>query len=135
MSDDLAHEPRGAGGTHGGVATFFVGVALAAAGAFLLTQRVVVTTSGWRLWGYSGFGLSLIPLMLGIGMLFYDGRSLVGKLLAFVGVVIIFAGVIMNLDVYFLSTSLFAFGMMIVMLAGGVGLILRSVRPSSSVSR
>ena len=135
MSDDLAHEPRGAGGTHGGVATFFVGVALAAAGAFLLTQRVVVTTSGWRLWGYSGFGLSLIPLMLGIGMLFYDGRSLVGKLLAFVGVVIIFAGVIMNLDVYFQSTSLFAFGMMIVMLAGGVGLILRSVRPSSSVSR
>ena len=129
MSDDLAHEPRGAGGTHGGVATFFVGVALAAAGAFLLTQRVVVTTSGWRLWGYSGFGLSLIPLMLGIGMLFYDGRSLVGKLLAFVGVVIIFAGVIMNLDVYFQSTSLFAFGMMIVMLAGGVGLILRSVRP------
>ena len=128
MSDDLAHEPRGAGGTHGGVATFFVGVALAAAGAFLLTQRVVVTTSGWRLWGYSGFGLSLIPLMLGIGMLFYDGRSLVGKLLAFVGVVIIFAGVIMNLDVYFQSTSLFAFGMMIVMLAGGV-------RPSSSVSR
>ena len=129
MSDDLAHEPRGAGGTHGGVATFFVGVALAAAGAFLLTQRVVVTTSGWRLWGYSGFGLSLIPLMLGIGMLFYDGRSLVGKLLAFVGVVLIFAGVIMNLDVYFQSTSLFAFGMMIVMLAGGVGLILRSVRP------
>jgi len=130
MDDHVsADEQRGAGGTHGGVTTFFLGVALAAAGAYLLTSRVTVQTGGWHVWGYSGFGLSLIPLMLGIGMLFYDGRSMIGKLLAFVGVVIIFAGIIMNLNVYFQQTPLFATLMMLAMLAGGIGLILRSLRP------
>lgn len=130
MSDEVsAQERRGAGGTEGGVLTFFVGVGMASAGAYLLTSRVMVQTNVWRMWGFNGFGLSLIPLLLGIGMLFYDGRSLIGKLLTFVGVVIIFAGIIMNLEIYFQQTPLFATLMMMVLLAGGVGLVLRAVRP------
>ena len=35
---------KGAGGTQGGVAQFFVGLALAVGGAYLLTQRVTVTS-------------------------------------------------------------------------------------------
>jgi len=124
-----AHERRGAGGTQGGTATFFVGVAMAAAGAYLLTSRVTVVSGAWQVWGYSGFGLSLIPLMLGIGMLFYDGASLLAKLLILVGVVIIGAGIIANLNVYFQHTPLFAMLMMLVLLCGGVGLVLRSIRP------
>ena len=122
-------EGRGAGGTAGGVPTFLFGVGMAAAGAFLLTSRVVVHTSGFRFWGFSGFGISLIPLLLGVGILFFDGRSLVGKLLTFIGVVIIFAGILMNLDIYFQQTSLFATLMMLLLLVGGVGLVLRSLRP------
>ncbi|HEX6751830.1 MAG TPA: hypothetical protein VF092_31335 [Longimicrobium sp.] len=130
MEEQLSsHERRGAGGTEGGVATFFVGVAMAAAGAYLLTSRVTVVSGAWQIWGYSGFGLSLIPLMLGIGMLFYDGRSLLAKLLILVGVVIIIAGIISNLNVYFQHTPLFAVVMMLVLLCGGVGLVLRSIRP------
>jgi hypothetical protein len=130
MEDQIsAGERRGAGGTEGGVLTFFVGVGMASAGAYLLTSRVMVQTSIWRVWGFNGFGLSLIPLLLGIGMLFYDGRSLLGKLLTFVGVVIIFAGIIMNLEIYFQQTPLFATLMMMVLLAGGVGLVLRAIRP------
>jgi predicted membrane channel-forming protein YqfA (hemolysin III family) len=130
MSDDVtAQERHGAGGTEGGVLTFFVGVGMAAAGAYLLTSRVMVQTNVWRMWGFNGFGLSLIPLLLGIGMLFYDGRSLLAKLLTFVGVVIIFAGILMNLEIYFQQTPLFATLMMMVLLAGGVGLVLRAVRP------
>lgn len=124
-----SHERRGAGGTQGGTATFFVGVAMAAAGAYLLTSRVTVVSGAWQLWGYSGFGLSLIPLMLGIGMLFYDGASLLAKLLILVGVVIIGAGIIANLNVYFQHTPLFAMLMMLLLLCGGVGLVLRSIRP------
>jgi predicted membrane channel-forming protein YqfA (hemolysin III family) len=120
---------RGAGGTSGGVATFLLGVGMASAGAYLLTNRVMVGTSGWRIWGYNGFGLSLIPLLLGVGMLFFDGRSLVGKLLTFIGVVIIFAAIIMNMDIYFQQTPLFATLMMLVLLVGGIGLVLRSLRP------
>ena len=130
MSDEVsAQERHGAGGTEGGVLTFFVGVGMASAGAYLLTSRVMVQTNVWSMWGFNGLGLSLIPLLLGIGMLFYDGRSLIGKLLTFVGVVIIFAGIIMNLEIYFQQTPLFATLMMMVLLAGGVGLVLRAVRP------
>jgi predicted membrane channel-forming protein YqfA (hemolysin III family) len=129
MEEGYTDERRGAGGTAGGVPTFLLGVGMAAAGAFLLTSRVVVHTSGFRFWGFSGFGLSLIPLLLGVALLFYDGRSLVGKLLAFIGVVIIFAGILMNMDIYFQQTSLFATLMMLVLLVGGLGLVLRSLRP------
>ena len=130
MEEQLsAQERRGAGGTEGGVMTFFIGVAMAAAGAYLLTSRVTVASSAWQVWGYSGFGLSLIPLMLGIGMLFYDGRSMLAKLLILVGVVIIGAGIIANLNVYFQHTPLFAVVMMLILLCGGLGLVLRSLRP------
>jgi predicted membrane channel-forming protein YqfA (hemolysin III family) len=129
MDEQMTSDRRGAGGTSGGVPMFLLGVAMAAAGAFFLTSRVVVHTGGWRFWGFSGFGLSLIPLLIGVGFLFYDGRSLIGKLLTFVGVVIIFAGILLNLDIYFQQTPLFATLMMLVLLAGGVGLVLRSLRP------
>lgn len=130
MDDQMtAGDRQGAGGTQGGVTTFFLGVAMVAAGAYLLTSRVTVASGGWQMWGYSGFGLSLIPLMLGIGMLFYDGRSLLAKLLIVVGVVIIFAGIIANLNVYFQHTPLFAMLMMLLLLCGGIGLIIRAIRP------
>ena len=130
MDEQMTSGQRGAGGTSGGVPMFLLGVAMAAAGAFFLTSRVVVHTNGWgRFWGFSGFGISLIPLLIGVGFLFYDGRSLIGKLLTFVGVVIIFAGILLNLDIYFQQTPLFATLMMLVLLAGGVGLVLRSLRP------
>ena len=123
------HHHRGAGGTEGGVGMFLFGVGLAAAGAYLLTSRVTVTTGFWRMWGTSSFGISLIPLLLGIGLLFFNGRSIIGKFLTFVGVVIIFAGIIMNLDIYFQPTSLFATVLMLGMLAAGIGLIARAIKP------
>ena len=101
-------EFRGAGGTPGGVGEFLIGLVLAVAGGYLLTSRVIVTGGMWRLWGYDGgFGLSLIPLLLGVGILFFNGRSVVGWLLLLAGAVIIFAGILMNLDIYFQHTTLF----------------------------
>ncbi|HEU4452881.1 MAG TPA: hypothetical protein VFR81_07465 [Longimicrobium sp.] len=120
---------RGAGGTEGGVGMFIFGVGLAAAGAYLLTTRVMVQTSGFRLWGFNSFGLSLIPFLLGIGLLFFNGRSIAGKALTFLGLVIIFAGIISNLDIYFRQTSLFETLLMLGMVAAGVGLVARAIRP------
>ena len=128
MADELTKH-RGAGGTEGGVGLFLGGLAMAAAGAYLITSRVTVTSGGWRLWGNDSFGLSLLPLLVGIGMLFFDGRSRIGWLLTFVGVVIIFAGILMNLDIYFQATSLFNTILMLVLLFGGIGLIARSLKP------
>lgn len=126
----MENEPklRGAGGTSGGIGEFLAGLAMAIAGGYLLTNQVSVTSGYWRPWGYNGFGLSLIPLVVGFGMLFFNGRSIIGWLLALGGSVIIFVGILTNLDIYFRETSLFNTILMLFLLAGGVGLIARSLR-------
>ena len=123
---------RGAGGTSGGVGAFFGGSAMVIAGAYLLLTRVSVVSGGWYVYGYNAFGLSLLPLLIGIGALFYDGRSIVGWFLTAAGAVIIGAGILSNLHLYFQPTSLFDTLVMLGLLAGGIGLIARSLRPSSS---
>ena len=120
---------RGAGGTPGGLGEFFLGLAMAVAGAYLLANRVLVTSNSWSVWGYNAFGLSLLPLIIGIGILFFNGKSIAGWLLVFVGVVIIFTGILMNLQIYFQQTSLFNTILMLVLLAGGIGLIARALVP------
>ncbi len=119
---------RGAGGTPGGLGEFLVGFAMAVAGGYLLTQQVTVTSGYWHLWGYNAFGLSLIPLLFGVALLFYNGRSVIGWLLLIAGSVIVLAGILMNLEIYFRSTSLFNTLLMLVLLFGGLGLIARSLR-------
>ena len=124
---------QGAGGTKGGVGQFFLGVAMAAAGGWLLTNQVTVTSGYWS-WGWLGgnsFGLSLLPLMAGIGLLFFDGKSLPGWLLTVTGASIILIGILMNLHIYFQPTSLFNTLMMLALLAGGLGLVARALRPYS----
>jgi O-antigen ligase len=119
---------RGAGGTPGGLGEFLVGFAMAVAGGYLLTQQVTVTSGYWHLWGYNAFGLSLIPLLFGVALLFFNGRSILGWLLLIAGAVIVLAGILMNLEIYFRSTSLFNTLLMLVLLFGGLGLVARSLR-------
>ncbi len=102
---------------------------MAVAGGYLLTERVTVTSGFWSLWGGHGFGLSLLPLIVGAGFLFYDGRSRVGWALTLGGALIVFLGVLMNLRIYFEPTSLFETLMMVLLLAGGLGLVARSLKP------
>lgn len=118
---------RGAGGTPGGIGEFFLGLLMAVAGAYLLTMQVTVSSSYWMLWGHNMFGLSLLPLIFGVGILFFNGKSIIGWLLLFVGVVIIFTGIITNLQIYFQPTSLFNTIIMLILLSGGIGLIARSL--------
>ncbi len=121
---------RDVGGTSGGIGEFFVGVIMAVAGAYLLTNQVVVHTSYWRFGGLANsFGLTLVPLLLGVGMLFWNGKSKLGWLLTVGGAVIILSGILMNMDIYFRPTSLFNTLLMLVLLAGGLGLVFRSLRP------
>ena len=120
---------RGAGGTPGGIGEFVLGVIMAVAGAYLITTQVVVTSGFWSIWGYNAFGLSLFPLIFGIGILFFNGKSIVGWALLVIGLVIIFTGIIMNLTIYFQRTSLFNTILMFVLLADGIGLILRALAP------
>ena len=128
MATPDTDKPRGAGGTPGGLGEFFSGLAMAIAGGYLLLQQVTVSSGVWQLWGYNAFGLSLVPLLVGIMMLFFDGKSKLGWLLTFGGALIILAGIITNLTIFFRPTSLFNTILILVLLFGGVGLIARSLR-------
>ena len=130
MVDTNDRRMRGAGGTPGGLGTFFLGFIMIVAGGYLLTNQVMVTSGAWRWWGYNTFGLSLLPLLLGVGLLFVNGRSLAGWFLKCAGAVIIFVGILAHLEIYFRPTSLFNTLLMLVLFVGGLGLVARSMRAS-----
>jgi hypothetical protein len=128
---------EGAGGTPGGVGEFFIGVMVAAVGFYLLFSQVQVHSSYWNFFGFGGgygrsFGISLIPLLLGIGILFVNAKSVPGWFLSVGGLLFILAGILMNLDIRFRSTSLMNTLIMLVMIAAGLGLIVKSLRPHRS---
>src|SRR5438045_1932733 len=99
---------EGPGGTPGGLGEALGGLAMLVAGIYLVFDRVTVHTSFWHFFGGAGssFGVTLLPLLIGIGVLFFNGGSMLGWLLAGAGVLLILVGVLMNLDVYFRPTSL-----------------------------
>lgn len=119
---------KGPGGTSGGYGEFFLGLILAVAGGYLLLNQVQVTSGGWYLWGMNAFGLSLVPFLLGVGLLFYDGKSKPGWLLLIAGAVVIFAGILTHLDIDFRTTSLYNTLLMLVMLVAGLGLLAKSLK-------
>jgi hypothetical protein len=121
---------KGAGGTPGGVGEFFFGLVLAGIGGYLLFNQVQVHTSFWRFGGLANsFGISLIPMLLGVAMLFFNGKSKIAWILTVGGLLFIIVGIIANMDVYFQRTTLFNTLVMLVLLAGGLGLIFKSLRP------
>lgn len=124
---------EGAGGSPGGVGEFFVGLLVAAIGFYLLFSHVQVHSSYWNFMGGGGagrsFGISLIPLLFGIGILLVNGKSVVGWLLSIGGLFFILAGILMNLDIYFQQTTLMHTLIMLFMIAAGLGLIVKGLRP------
>lgn len=133
----------GAGGTPGGVGTFLIGFAMACAGGWLLTNQVTVSSqyfaSGFMIplvnYRMNEFGLSLVPFIIGIGLLFFNGKSIAGWLLTIAGLAIIIAGILMSLNIYFRPTTLFHTLVMLVLLFGGIGLVLRSLKAMPAAAK
>ncbi|HVZ75412.1 MAG TPA: hypothetical protein VHJ20_23710 [Polyangia bacterium] len=126
---------QGPGGTPGGLGEALAGLAMIIVGVYIVFDHVGVHTSFWNfhLGGFAGtpgqsFGLTLLPLLIGIGALFYDGRSILGWTLLVGGVALILVGVLMNLDIYFRPTSLWNTILMFGLIGGGIGLFARGLR-------
>jgi hypothetical protein len=117
------------GGTPGGLGHFLMGFAMACVGGYLLCNQVTVVGSYWMFRGENAFGITLVPMLFGIGLLFWNGRSVIGWLLTAGGALFIVAGVIANLHIYFQPTSLFNTIVMLVLLVGGLGLVVRALSP------
>ena len=122
------------GGTPGGLGSFVIGLIMVCLGAYLITNQVTVASSYWTFGGTNAFGVSLIPLLFGVGLLFWNSRSIAGWALTAGGALIIFAGILTNLHIYFQPTSLFHTLIMLILLVGGLGLIAKSLRAAGGSS-
>jgi hypothetical protein len=117
------------GGTPGGIGEFLLGFAMACIGGYLIAHQVTVAGSYWGFWGGNSFGITLLPLLFGMGLLFWNHRSAIGWLLTVGGALFILAGIIANMHIYFQATSLFNTLVMLILLVGGLGLIAKALRP------
>jgi hypothetical protein len=117
------------GGTPGGLGSFLIGFAMACVGGYLLSNQVSVVGSYWSFYGTSTFGITLLPLLIGVGILFWSGRNILGWFLTAAGALFILAGVIANMHIFFQPTSLFNTIVMLVLFVGGLGLIARAIMP------
>lgn len=125
---------NGAGGTRGGVGSFLLGLTMLAGGVYLLLQSIQV--SNVFSWGYGLYrmgsfsltgGMILIPMIFGIGMIFWNARNFVGWTLAVGSLVALVFGVLASLQFHIRSMSLFELLVVLVLVAGGAGLFFRSL--------
>jgi hypothetical protein len=115
------------GGTPGGIGEFVMGFIMTCIGGYLISNQVNVVGSYWSFYGANTFGITLLPMLFGIGILFWNGKSTLGWLLTAGGALFILAGVIANMHIYFRPATLFETIVMLVLLVGGLGLIARSL--------
>lgn len=126
---------RGAGGTDGGTGSFVLGLVMMIAGGYLLLQSIVVRPNfgfGAALFQVGGIpvtsGMVLVPFMFGVGMIFYNARNWLGWGLAGASLIALVAGVIASISLQFARMSVFDLIVILVLLVGGIGLFLRSLR-------
>jgi len=125
---------NGAGGTQGGVGSFFLGFLMLVGGGFLLLQSIQVTNGfsmGYGLYQMGAFsltgGMIFIPMFFGVGMIFWSARNPFGWLLAVGSLAALIFGVITSLQFRMRTMSLFELLCILVLFVGGAALFLRSL--------
>jgi len=126
---------RGAGGTQGGLGRFFVGLAMMIGGGYLFFDSIRVSSGfglGRAIYSFGGFGLTsgmiLIPFIFGIGFLFYNARNPIGWILSAGSLLALAFGIIRSLRFSFAGMSAMDLLIILVLLFGGIGLFLSSLR-------
>lgn len=111
---------------------FFLGLLMFGGGLFMVLQNAKVSTS----WGSTFYhigswgipnGLIMLPVLIGIVMLFMMEKKLFGWIVTVLGIIFILLTIIMNLSITWQRTSAFAFIMMFGLVAAGGGLMLKSL--------
>lgn len=133
---------NGAGGTGGGTGQFFLGLLMMCGGFYLLLNGVVVSSSfglGMRLFGVGGYGVTggivLVPLVIGVAMIFYNARNYLGWLVALCSFGALVFGVISSVSLNLRTMTAFELICILVLAFGGLGLFLRSLRAGAVEER
>jgi len=126
---------KGAGGTSGGIGRFFIGLMMMVAGGYLFLNAIQVTHQfhlGYALFAVGNVrlttGMTLIPLIFGVGLIFYNAKNALGWILTGASLVMIFAGIIASIQFRLRSITGFDLIMILALVSGGAGLFLSSLR-------
>ena len=128
------------GGSEGGEIKFLVGLLMSAAGLWFFFDSVNFTTGhhglvsgalrggrggGGGLWHTTSMGIVLVPLFVGIVALFFDVRRTWAWAVTGLGVVILIVEIVSRFRPQFNVKATHGI-LMIVLIAGGIGLMLRA---------
>lgn len=112
---------------------FFLGLLMFGAGLFLILQNTRVSST----WGSGYFyhigswgvpnGLGMVPLIIGIMMLFIMERKIFGWIVCTLGIIFILVTIIMSVQIRWINSSAYAFILMFGLVAAGGGLIIRAL--------
>lgn len=130
---------KGAGGTSGGIGTFFIGLIMMIGGFYLLLNAISVTSNfslSRHLYGFSGMGgrysitsgMVMIPFMFGVGLVFYNSKNIIGWVLTIGSITALVFGVISSIQFNFKSMTAFDLIVILVLAVGGLGMFLRSLK-------
>lgn len=111
------------------VLQFFIGLAMLVVGGYMFLNNVEVISGNifrFVLFGRQMDGVLFIPLIASIIFLFYR-YNIWSKICCCLSMLIILVNVIMNLRLYWRSSSLFALIVIFVLLFGGLGLVMKTV--------
>lgn len=113
---------------------FFVGLLMLGGGLFMIFQNIEVSSS----WGYGGYffrigsfglpnGLIMLPIVIGIAMLFLMDKKIFGWVVLSIGIVIVLLSVMMTTHLRWRTTNAYVFIVMFGLVAAGGGLVLREL--------
>jgi hypothetical protein len=127
--------PEGAGGSKGGVGRFFIGLAMMVAGGYLFFNSIKVINHfrfGYRLYSFGSLhlttGMVLVPLIFGIGLIFYNSKNILGWILSAASLIMLGMGVLSKIQFRMENMSAFDLIMILVLLVGGLGIFLSSLK-------
>ncbi len=110
--------------------SFFIGILCFGAGVFLVFQATDVRFI-WYSWRFGSMniptGFVVIPLLIGIGLLFYNSKMIISWIVTVLGLIIVLLTIIMSVTIVFRTTSLFMFVLMFGFILAGAGLLLRAL--------
>ncbi|MEM5528260.1 hypothetical protein WN093_05460 [Gammaproteobacteria bacterium AS21] len=132
---------NGAGGSSGGIGSFFIGLMMMCGGFYMLLNAITVSSNfglGSRFYSVSAYGsnvgitggMVLIPFIFGVGLIFYNSKNILGWLLSIGSLTALIFGVISTVRFSLRTMSSFDLIVILVLAVGGLGLFLRSLRKS-----
>ncbi|MBI4863368.1 MAG: hypothetical protein HY815_24345 [Candidatus Riflebacteria bacterium] len=123
---------EGAGGTPGGIGEFIMGVLMSCGGAYMVMNQVSIHAGFYFPYfgsSRSPFGPIFTVFLLGLFFVFLNGKSRIGWFMVAAGMALLFFGILNSLELYYRPTNMLNTVIMFGLLFGGLGLIVRALKP------